>query len=556
MDKLIFEDYPFKHGKFSHLTTAYLEDYPIVYILYEYEKKKPRAYIGQTVQVERRMEQHIKNKQRNGLTNVLLIGHQKFNQSATYNIETNLINCFIGDAKYELQNVSQTRFSQMHQYYKKEFYNEELFEYLWKKLQEKGIVNDSLDVIKNKDIYKISPYHELSSKQMGIKLRILDYCKTYNINSDMKKRKVFLIEGEAGTGKSVVLASLFNTIQDLSKDKDSELYKTNNFLLINHGEMFKTYRSIADSLPNLKKSHILKPTSFINKYDKGDIKADIVLVDEAHLLLSKEDPYNSFKYNNHLAEIIKRSAMTILIFDPSQVLRIKSFWSSSFYTDLKKDRAIDVEHFKLTDQFRMQGSDEIVKWINQFVKKKICPLPTSTSQFDFQIMTTPTELKEKIFEKNKKYGLSRIVSTFDYMHKKNGEIYLVDKDGLNMPWNTTNSSKTWAERPETVNEAGSIYTIQGFDLNYVGVVIGPSIDYDKKNNCLKIDIDKYCDTGAFSSRKDIEEGKLNHIREKIVLNSINVLMKRGIHGLYIYATNKSLREYLLSLQKGEKNGNY
>ncbi|GLB62086.1 hypothetical protein NCCP133_42150 [Cytobacillus sp. NCCP-133] len=46
-----------------------------------------------------------------------MIGHEKFNQSATYNIESNLINYIIADNHYQLQNVSQTRSRVMHRKY-------------------------------------------------------------------------------------------------------------------------------------------------------------------------------------------------------------------------------------------------------------------------------------------------------------------------------------------------------------------------------------------------------------------------------------------------------
>lgn len=35
----------------------------------------------------------------------------------------------------------------------------------------------------------------------------------------------------------------------------------------------------------------------------------------------------------------------------------------------------------------------------------------------------------------------------------------------------------WAEQPQTINEVGSTFTIQGFDLNYAGVILGPSVKY-------------------------------------------------------------------------------
>lgn len=545
MTQMVFEQHKFSGGELSQITTAYIDQYPIVYILYNRnEKNRPTAYIGQTVQVDKRMRAHLKDSKRKGLTDTLLIGNEKFNQSATYNIETNLINHFIGDEKFKLQNVSQTRQIQTHGYYDKNYYDTILFNEIWEYLRQNGLADNSSDVIQNKDIYKVSPYKELSPKQLEIKNEIIEYCKK---SIDSTKEKVFMIEGEAGTGKSVVLASLYNTLQDLAKDKTSSISGTDNYLLVNHGEMIKTYHSIAESLPNLKKNHILRPTSFINEMDKKGKKADIVLIDEAHLLLTKEDHYNNFYYKNQLEEIIKRSKITIFIFDPKQILRTKSYWTKGLMEQI--DQQSGFEHYSLTDQFRMKSSEDTLKWIHNFHSKKISKLPKSTEDYSFEIMPSPESLKEKIETLDKKVGLARIVSVFDYLHKKDQKTYYVDEDGLHMPWNTTESKTTWAERADTIEEVGSIYTVQGFDLNHVGVFLGPSIDYDQKTDSLVIDISKYKDTGAFMGREDLSKGELLKCKEEIILNSLNTLMKRSIHGIYIYAVNESLRNRLLELQE-------
>ncbi|MGX2945501.1 DUF2075 domain-containing protein [Enterococcus alishanensis] len=545
MTKMVFEEYKFLKGELSHITTAYIDQYPIVYILYNRNmRQRPTAYIGQTVQVDRRMKDHLKNSKRKGLTDTLLIGNEKFNQSATYNIETNLINHFIGDEKFKLQNISQTRNVQMHGYYEKNYYDTVLFNEIWEYLRENGLAENSTDVIQNKDIYKISPYKELSPDQLDIKSKIIDYCER---NIKKAKQKVFMIEGEAGTGKSVVLASLFNTLQDLSKDETSSLSGADNYLLVNHGEMIKTYHSMADSLPNLKKNHILKPTTFINQMDKLDKKVDVVLVDEAHLLLTKEDRYNNFEYKNQLDEIIKRAKITIFIFDSKQVLRTKSYWDKTLVDKLKNK--YQAYHYPLKDQFRMLSSKQTLRWIDHFVEKQIIDLPEPTESFELEVIETAEDFKKKIKDRDDEVGLARMVATFDYLHKKDGGSYIVDEDGINLPWNTTDSKITWAERSETINEIGSIYTVQGFDLNYVGVILGPSIDYDKATNSLIIDVTKYQDTGAYLGRDDLTEKELLETKEKIILNSINVLMKRGIYGLYIYAVNDNLRSHLLELQK-------
>ncbi|MEC1258914.1 DUF2075 domain-containing protein [Bacillus swezeyi] len=545
MNELVFEKREFTPDHVNVVKAMHINNYPILYILYN-EKKKPTAYIGQTVQAARRLKNHIDDKKRKSLNRFILIGHEKFHQSATYNIESNLINYFIADNRYQLQNVSQTRSREMHNYYQKPFYNEEIFQVIWEKLREEKIVSDPLENLRNKDIYKLSPYKELSPQQLDIKNKILDFCKEH---IQKEGNHVIVIEGDAGTGKSVLLSSLFNTIQDSANSEDPFLGETDNYLLVNHSEMLKTYKSIANSLPNLKKKSLMKPTPFINEKTKTGATADIVLVDEAHLLLTKEDSYNHFRYQNQLDEIIKRSKITVVIFDPKQVLKIKSYWNERLLEEIINQ--YDAKTVKLTDQMRMNANPETMKWIDGFVEKKILSLPTEDSSFQLKIFEDAAAFKKAIERKNNKDGLSRIVSTFDYLHKKDKKTYIVDEEGINMPWNSTQDKVTWAENPNSIKEVGSIYTVQGFDLNYVGVVLGPSVSYDEDNDELVIDTSKYKDTGAFISRTDLSPEKNGQIKEQIILNSINVLMKRGIHGLYIYATDHKLRKRLLELERGK-----
>lgn len=552
MSNIIIEHHAFDKNNLPKIESVYLNNYPIVYIIHNQceSKRRSKAYIGQTVQAQRRIQAHLEDKRRQDLTDALLIGHESFNQSATYNIETNLINYFLADGQFELQNVSQTSQNQTHNYYQKDYYHTELFEDLWEDLRERKLAKESTDVLKNKDIYKLSPFKELSSEQLDLKNKILNVCKNQLATADKNDHHVFIVHGEAGTGKSVVLSSLFNTIQEMARAKGTPLSGTDNYLLVNHTEMQKTYQNMADSLPHLQKYRFEKPTTFVNRYKKAEKKADIVLVDEAHLLLSTADNYNNFREDNHLEEIIKLSKVTIIIFDEKQVLKMKSHWSTDLLEEIIGE--YHYEEFTLSNQFRMMASPEIVHWVDSFVQKQLLNLPNSTDDFDLRIVQHGAELRDYIQDANNKVGLSRIVSTFDYEHKKkqDGTIYYVDQEGLNMPWNTTDSAQTWAERPETIHEVGSIYTIQGFDLNFVGVVLGPSVDYDEEQGQLVIHVDKYQDTGGFSgsNRFDNRADQLLH-KERIILNSINVLMKRGVHGLAIYAVNPKLRNKLLKLQE-------
>ncbi|QPI67365.1 DUF2075 domain-containing protein [Exiguobacterium sp. PBE] len=520
-------------------------NYPVIYIL----NGKKEAYIGETVHFKKRMKQHLKLKQteRKQLSQIHLVNHDKFNRSATFHLETKLINYFLGDEKYTLQNKSKTANDFTHNYYNKNYYDNELFPELWDELHRKGLVQNELHAIENKDIFKLSPFKELSVEQLDLKEKVLDFCETQMSKADPNATygDLYVIEGEAGVGKSVVLSSIFNTIQARTKDTNSTLHQTNNYLVVNHEEMLKTYKGIAKQVKHLKAGDFTKPTPLLNKLK--DHKADIIFVDEAHLLLTKSDPYNNFRQNNHLEELLKKAKIVIAIFDQHQVLKLKSHWNSLKLDDYKK-KARTVETYKLTSQFRMQADEDMMNWVNAFKEKRINPLPKS-KQYDLRIFETLEEMHRTIIEQDRRYGLSRVVSTFDFLHKKDGDTYYVyESNGdYKMPWNTTGGKTTWAEKAETIAEAGSIYTIQGFDLNYVGVVLGPSVSYDEEQECLMIDPNLYKDTGAYAGIEGIEN--VDSAKEQIVLNSINILMKRGVKGLYLYASDESLRRKLLKLQR-------
>ncbi|MGE7545892.1 DUF2075 domain-containing protein [Sporosarcina newyorkensis] len=515
-------------------------NYPVIYIL----NGKREAYIGETVNFKTRIKTHIKS--RKNVDEVNLIKHEEFNRSATFHLETKLINYFLGDEKYTLQNKSKTASNFTHNYYNKPHYDQYIFQELWRKLHERQLVNNNLDTIENKDIFKLSPYKELTLEQIDLKDKVLEFCSAQLQAKSTEYGNLLVVEGEAGVGKSVVLSSIFNTIQERTTEKSSEFYGTENYLVVNHEEMFKTYKGIAKRVKHLKAKDFAKPTPLINKLQKEEKKADIIFVDEAHLLLTKKDTYNNFYGENQLEELLKLAKVVVIIYDQDQVLKLKSLWGVAMLEKLKK-RSNSHGEYSLTNQFRMQANDGVVDWINNFKRKRLTPIPKDEG-YDLKMFETLQEMHEEIIKKNEKFGLSRIVSTFDYVHKKDGKTYYVKESNgeYKMPWNTTSTKFTWAEKPETINEAGSIYTVQGFDLNYVGVVLGPSVQYNASADEIIIDTGKYMDKGAYTGAHGIDD--LNKAKEQIVLNSMNVLMKRGIKGLYIYAYDKALREKLLECQ--------
>ncbi|RRK11244.1 DUF2075 domain-containing protein [Lactiplantibacillus garii] len=389
--------------------------------------------------------------------------------------------------------------------------------------------------------FKLADQAALSPAQQRLEAQLLTFI-TAHLNQ--AQPGLFVIHGDAGTGKSAVLAAAFSQLQARSRDsKPTALQGTDNYLVVNHNEMLKIYKRLAADDPDLRKKDFQKPTPLINRLTKQERQADVVFIDEAHLLLTQPDRYNKFTGQNQLSELIKRSRVVVLVFDTRQVLKLKSYWQAN---DLQP--FLDQyphQTFNLDQQFRVTGNQQVVDWIDSFGQGHLLPRPTDPN-FDFKIFADGQPMYDLIRQKDRHGGLARMVATADFPYVVNHGTWYVTAGSLKLPWDKVNlTDDPWALRPETLNEVGSIYTIQGFDLNYAGVILGPSVGYDEVHDRVIVKPDKYEDQEAFKNRDDL--GQLEPLKRAIIFNSINVLMKRGRYGLYLYAVDPVLRRHLLAL---------
>lgn len=403
----------------------------------------------------------------------------------------------------------------------------------------------------NAAVDKLSPLLPLTNHQRQLVDQIKSFCRHYSQRDVKEPAAVFVVEGDAGTGKSVVLSHLFTEIQHAArKEKDSPLYGTRNYFVVNHPEILKVYKEIAGSRPGMYKKDFERPTSLINRMDKQKQSFDIAIVDEAHLLLSKPDHYNNFYHENQLTELMRLAKVVVVVFDSHQVLRMKSFWDDQRLQKMVRD--VPHQWIKLHHQFRMTASDALVEWFDHFTDDyQVTPLPSDARQnYDFRIYDDAEEMRQAIVRRNSEMGLSRILSTSGYPSTLDGGKHYIHEGHFKMPWDQYNYTATpWAEIPKTIDEVGSIYTCQGFDLNYAGIIIGPPIHFVKgSQNKLDVDLSKYTDVEAFKHRKDITDPKeFERLEKKMVMNSLNVLFKRGVHGTYLFAHDPALRRLLVKL---------
>lgn len=359
---------------------------------------------------------------------------------------------------------------------------------------------------------------------------------------------VAVIEGAAGTGKSVLLTALFRKLQRSARSNEGTYAGTVNYFAVNHPELLKVYQAMSMQIPELRQKDYVRPTSLINKLDKENDNADVVVIDEGHLLLSKAEPYVKFTQDNQLAEMIKRAKVVVVVFDFNQVMQSKMMWTPN----LLKEQLVGttVKTFTLGYQHRVQGSSDLNEWLSQLGHGQLMPVPTDLGGYDVRIYDRAADMFQQIKLRDAEMGLSRVVATTGFV-RRNADEHHVYMDDFDLPWDEYDPQKIpWAERPESLYEVGSIYTVQGFDLNYVGVILSPAYEYDSETDCIVINPDKVTHREIYKRRNDVKNPiDIANLQQAYMMNALHVLVTRGIHGMYLTAADPALRERLLKLTR-------
>ena len=156
--------------------------WPLVYFIQN--QKQKIAYVGESTNGLSRINNHLDNSKRTVLDKVSIIGCDKFNKSATLDIESQLIQYISSEGSFALQNGNNGLTH--HNYYQRDLYSS-LFKEIWSKLIEKKIVGKSLEEIQNSNFFKYSPYKSLNQDQYNSVLEIIE-------NLNKKNRIIFLLK--------------------------------------------------------------------------------------------------------------------------------------------------------------------------------------------------------------------------------------------------------------------------------------------------------------------------------------------------------------------------
>lgn len=352
---------------------------------------------------------------------------------------------------------------------------------------------------------------------------------------DMQKRTI-IIQGGPGTGKSVLA---INLLKEFTSKALNASYVTKNSA---PREAYLKLLSKSDLKKQVNIKQLFRSPFGLCKASSNFY--DCLIVDEAHRLVKQM--YGDFSGENQVKECINASLFTIFLIDEDQKITTKDIGSIdeiNHWANELGSRVISNENTKLKSQFRCNGSDQYIQLLDNILQiGEHVDIDFSELNFDIKVFDNPNEMRDQLREINNINNKARMVAGYCYdwnvkFNRDEYDIYL--EDGFKAKWNLE-GDKIWAINPESFEEIGCIHTAQGLEFDYVGVIIGKDLRYDKNCNLIIVDKTQISKDDKTSGIKSAGVALGN----QLIKNTYKTLLTRGQKGCYIYCEDKDLAEYI------------
>jgi len=355
------------------------------------------------------------------------------------------------------------------------------------------------------------------------------------------EKQVLIVEGGPGTGKSVVA---INLLVELTNMEQVVQYVTKNAAPrhIYEQKLKGDYRK--SEITNL-----FKGSGSYTETKKNEF--DVLIVDEAHRLNEKSGMFKNMG-EHQVKELIKASKLAIFFIDENQKIHIDDIGNFEVINRYAKELNSGVTTLELTSQFRCNGSDGYLAWVDDVLQiRETANVNFIGKDYDFRVYDNPNEMRAEIEKLNEGRNKSRIVAGYCWNWHKDTRFdtnipdIVIPEFDFEMSWNLDNTA-TWAIDEDSVKESGVIHTCQGLEFDYVGVIIGDDLRY--VNGKVITDYTKRAktDRSLWGIKKMLKENpeQAKKVADQVIRNTYRTLMTRGQKGCFIYCTDKELAAYI------------
>lgn len=358
------------------------------------------------------------------------------------------------------------------------------------------------------------------------------------------KKTAVIVKGGPGTGKSVIALHLMTQMAKMA-------------FVAHYATGSKAFTETLRKIFGRKSEKVFK--YFNNYQDAEKDSIDVLICDEAHRIReNSKSRYDSPKNSQSLPqlyEILRAGKVVVFFIDDNQIVRPGEIGSIDYVRQYARSKNVEVVEYELESQFRCNGSDGFINWLNNTLGIKrtanVIWTEAETETYDFRIFSSPEELDQAIRAKEQEGLSARLTAGFCWPWSEadsHGNLIPDVRIGdFQRPWNAkptarhlskdTPSASLWAYDPRGSGQIGCVYTAQGFEFDYVGVIVGEDLRYDLSNSKWIGDPSKSHDRTVKSDRQRF----IDYIK-----NTYKVLMTRGMKGCYVHFIDKETEKFFRS----------
>lgn len=353
------------------------------------------------------------------------------------------------------------------------------------------------------------------------------------------KKRVMIVKGGPGTGKTVVAVNL---LAQLTCESQYCQYVSKNSAPRNVYQ-----KKLKGSVKKASVDNLFKGSGVY--VDARENTVDTLLVDEAHRLNQKSGMFHN-KGENQIKEIIRAAKCSVFFIDENQRVTLSDIGSVEEIRKWAREEGAQIYEQKLVSQFRCNGSDGYLAWLDDVLEiQETANYDLEGIDYDIKILDSPEEMRQIIIEKNRISNRARILAGYCWewvkANRNKTEEHDIKIGDFEISWNLENTT-TFAIDEGSVSEAGCIHTSQGLEFDYVGVIIGEDMRYE--NGRIITDYTKRArsDQSLKGIKKLYKEDpeKAKQLSDEIIKNTYRTLMTRGMRGCYIYCVDQKLADYL------------
>ncbi len=355
-----------------------------------------------------------------------------------------------------------------------------------------------------------------------------------------RRKQVVIVRGGPGTGKSVLA---INLVAALLKEGRNAHYATGSKAFT---------ETLWDQIGNRSKATF----KYFNSYANAKFnEIEVLICDESHRIRetsnSRFTPKEQRSNKPQVREILDAAKVSVFFIDDRQIVRPNEIGSVAHINQHAAELDAEVSEYELEVQFRCAGSDGFVNWIDNTlgIRRTANVIWDGADGFDFKIFDSPNALDSAIRQKASEGFTARVAAGFCWpWSEPRPDGTLVDDvviEDFKRPWDAKPgnwklapgipTASLWATDPNGIDQIGCIYNIQGFELDYVGVIIGKDLVYD------------FTEQGWVGNKKESADSVVKRSKEKfveLIKNTYRVLLSRGMKGCYLYFIDKDTERFV------------